>query len=420
MSVPGGRRGFDGSRLDATLAAAVASHLVPHVVAVVADADGVIYSGAAGSRVQGAGQAPGQDLRQSIGVDSLFKIASMTKPVTTAAALQLVEQGRLDLEAPVDAYLPEFAELQVLDGFDRDTPILRPPRGRATVRRLAVHTAGLGYWFWNAGLARWEAVTGTPNVLSGRAAALRAPLVADPGAGFEYGIATDWLGLVVERVAGRPLDSYVEEHLTGPLGMASTTFRPDAAQRARLVPVHRREEPPGAAGPPGTGVDGGWRSTRVDWVTDPDWCSGGHGLYSTPRDYAIFQRALLRGGEVDGVRILAERTVADVFTPQIGDLSFPAHIATADPRSSADVDLGPGLTWGLGLLLNRVRTPGMRAAGSGGWSGIFNTSFWVDHRTGITAAIYTQLLPFMAAGAARTCAEVERAVYAGLAGPGRP
>jgi len=384
----------DPALLDDVLAAAVAAGHVPHVVALVADADGPVYTGSAGPA----------------GLDSLFRIASMTKIFTTVAALQQAERGRLHLDAPVATYLPQFADLRVLDGFDGDTPGLRPPRSLATVRRLMMHTAGLGYWFWDAGLARWHRVTGTPTVASGRAEALTAPLVADPGSRFDYGVATDWLGLVVEAVAGQPLDRYVEEHLTGPLGMASTSFHPDDALRARLVPVHRRRE------------DGGWRVSSFDWSRTPDWWSGGHGLYSTPRDVAVLQRALLRGGEVDGVRILAEPSVQLAFTPPISGLTLPARIATADPRTSADAELGPGLAWGLGLLVSTLDRTGPaggrtgRAAGSGGWAGIFNTFYWVDRRHGITAAVYTQTLPFLDPGPAVTAAAFETAVYRALDG----
>jgi CubicO group peptidase (beta-lactamase class C family) len=340
-------------------------------------------------------------------VDAVFRIASMTKAVTTAAALQLVERGVLELDAPVQRYLPAFAELQVLDGFDGDVPVLRAPATRATVRQLATHTSGLGYWFWNAALFRWERATGTPNVLAGSSRALTVPLVADPGTRWEYGIGTDWLGRVVEVVSGQSLDAYVAANITGPLGMADTTFRPDAALRARLVPVHRRDE------------DGVWRATELDWPRAPDWWSGGHGLYSTAPDYLRFQRMLLGGGALDGVRVLAEDTVADAFTDQLGGLSVPARIATAHPASSADLVLGPGHTWGLGLLLTRQDAPGRRSAGSGSWYGIYNTHFWVDRRTRLTGAVHTQVLPFADPGALRTITEIEAALY-GRSSPAPP
>ena len=185
------------SPIDKVLEDAVAAGAVPHVAAIAADADGVIYQGASGPRAAGEGDP--------VGVDTHFRIMSMTKMVATVAALRLVEQGRLELDGPVAEYCPEFADLQVLVGFDGDTPKLRPPASRATVRQLITHTAGLGYWFWNEDLVRWDAVTGNPPLISGLRGAFRAPLLHDPGTRFNYGINTDWLGKVVESAGATPL-----------------------------------------------------------------------------------------------------------------------------------------------------------------------------------------------------------------------
>ena len=165
------------------------------MVALAARADGVFYEGAAGKRAADAGDPITQD--------TMLRIASMTKMVTTTAALQLSEQGRLDLDAPVDTYRPEFADLQVLEGFDDSTPRLRPPRTRATVRQLITHTAGLAYWFFNRDIDRYEQITGTPNVMPGTVGVFRSPLASDPGTRFEYGINIDWLGRVIEAVSSR-------------------------------------------------------------------------------------------------------------------------------------------------------------------------------------------------------------------------
>ncbi len=380
--------------LDAVLQDAVSSGAVPNVVAVVADTDGPRYEGAAGPRAAG-GSEP-------VSADSHFRIMSMTKMVATAAALQLVERGLLDLSAPVEQYCPRFGDLQVLDGFDGDTPRLRPPASKATVLQLVTHTAGVGYWFFNEDLLRWEAATGTPNVLSGSNVVFSAPLLADPGTRYEYGINTDWLGKVIEAAGGTTLDVAVKEGITGPLGMHETTFSPGPAQRADLVPVHLR------------GEDGAWTPSGVELHPEPEYVAGGHGLYSTPRDYLRFQRALLGGGEVDGTRILQESTVDAAFTNQIGDLDFPATIATADPASTADFTAGPGHKWGYGLLLNTADVPGRRRAGSGAWAGLCNTHFWVDRTAGITGAVYTQTLPFVAPEVHQVYVDLETALYDAL------
>jgi methyl acetate hydrolase len=383
--------------VDEVLHSAVERGDVPLVVAMAADRGGVIYEGAAGERAPGSGEP--------VTPDTMFRIASMTKMVTTVAALQLVERGDLDLDEPVETYLPEFARLQVLEGFDGETPRLRPPASQATVRQLVTHTAGLTYWFWNADMVRWHEVTGTPNVLSGSIETFKAPLVADPGSAYEYGINTDWLGRVVEAAGGRSLRDHFDEHILAPLGMGSTTFLMDDEQRAGCVPIHAR------------GEDGGWEATAIDWSQEPEWWAGGHGLHSTPRDYLRFQRMLLGGGTLDGARILERATVEQAFRNQIGELEFPAAIRTADPASTADFDAGPGFKWGLGLLLNTEQQPGMRAPGSGAWAGLFNTHFWVDPASGITGAVYTQSLPFVEPRVFAVYPAFEQALYASLAEP---
>lgn len=382
------------STIDKVLQDAVDSGAVPHVAAIAANRDGVIYEGAAGKRVAGESG--------DVTTETQFRIMSMTKMVATAAALQQMESGALDLDAPVETYCPEFADIQVLEGFDGDTPKLRPAGSRATVKQLITHTSGLGYWFWNDELVQFEAKTGIPNVVPGSAEAFKAPLLHDPGARFNYGINTDWLGKVVEAVAGKTLDVVVKEGLSGPLGMDHTDFRMNAEQHANAVTVHLK------------GEDGQWSSAGNVLNEEPDWWAGGHGLYSTPRDYIRFERALLRGGELDGTRILQESTVKAAFSNQIGDLDFPAAIPTADPATTDALDVGPGWKWGYGLLINTQDVPGGRKAGSGAWAGLFNTHFWIDPTTGICASVYTNSLPFITPEAMGMYGSFEQALYASL------
>jgi CubicO group peptidase (beta-lactamase class C family) len=380
--------------IDQVLQDAVQQGVVPNVVAMAADHHGPIYEGAAGPRVAGGSDA--------VTPDTTFRIASMTKMVATAAALQLVEEGRLDLDDPVEKYRPEFANLQVLEGFDGDTPRLRAPRTKATVRHLVTHTSGVSYWFWNADIVRWQEITGTPDVTSGDEVIFTAPLVADPGTTFEYGINTDWLGRVVEAASDTPLDVLITERILRPLGMDHTAFAIGEEQRADLVPIHLR------------GEDGQWTTTEIDWARNPDYWAGGHGLYSTPRDYLRFQQMLLNSGTLDGVQILEHGTVDAAFSNQIGSLHFPEEIRTADPGSSADFLAGPGYKFGLGLLLNDHDVPGMRRVGSGAWAGLFNTHFWVDRKTGVTGAIYSQTLPFVEPPVFQVYVDFEKALYASL------
>jgi methyl acetate hydrolase len=249
--------GFDGSRIDGLLEDAVNSGTCHGVAALVVDRDGVLHESFAGAA------AP----------DTIFRNASMTKAPVTMGALQLVEQGRLDLDATVASVMPEFAELQVLDGFDGERPILRAPASAPTIRQLMNHTAGLGYFFLNEPLLRYCAQTGLPSPLEGRKAALSAPLVNDPGTVWEYGVNTDWLGLAVERVSGQRLSDYLAEHVYEPLGMTNSTFAPTAEQRARLLPVRMRT------------ADGALAPTELDLAPESEWDAAGHGSYGTIGDY---------------------------------------------------------------------------------------------------------------------------------------
>jgi methyl acetate hydrolase len=385
----------NSSSIDQVLNDAVGSGGVPHVVAIAADENGVIYQGAAGPRTVGDDEPASPD--------TVFRIMSMTKMPCTVLALQAMEQGILDLDAPVVNYCPEFAEVQVLTGFQDGLPQLRPPASQATVRQLITHTSGLGYWFWHGDLVQWEKISGIPNVVAGTKAALRAPMVADPGTAFIYGINTDWLGQVVEAATGLPLDVAMKQNITGPLGMDHTAFIMNDADRANCSPVHVK------------GEDGQWSSIGEILNQQPEYYAGGHGLYGPPSDYIRFERALLRGGELDGARILQAGTVAEAFRNQIGDLDFPAEIPTADPASSDSFALGPGYKWGYGLLLNTEDEPGRRRAWSGAWAGLCNTHFWVDRSAGICASIYSNFLPFITPEALSLYADFERALYRELA-----
>ena len=388
---------IDGSAIDGVLRDAVQRGAVPNAVAVAADRDGVIYRGAAGPRV------PGGD--DPVAADTHFRIMSMTKMVATVAALQQVEQGRLDLDAPVAEYCPEFADVRVLDGWDGDTPRLREPSGTATVKHLVTHTSGLGYWFLSEDLIRWEQVTGTPNVLSGANAIFGAPMLTDPGRRFIYGINTDWLGKVVEATSGVRLDEAIAEGITGPLGMRDTAFQMAEGWKDTTTPVAFK-------------APDGWVDSGIELNQSPEYYAGGHGLYSTPNDYIRFQRALLRDGELDGVRILSPDTVDAAFRNQIGDLDFPETIPSFDPNSSCDVTLGPGLKWGLGLLLNTQEAPGMRRAYSGSWAGLANTHFWVDRTSGVCASLYSNYLPFVPPEGLQLLVDFEAALYSSLSSSG--
>jgi methyl acetate hydrolase len=377
--------GFDGTGIDGQLKAAVEGGTYEGVSAIVVDRDGVLYEGAAGSA----------------GPDTMFRNASMTKALATTGALQLVEQGRLDLDATVESILPEFSKLQVLDGFDGDTPRLRAPKTKATVRQLATHTSGLGYFFTNEDLYRYAEQTGLASPMTGLKESLMGPLARDPATLWEYGVSTDWLGLVVEAVSGQTLDVYLAEHLFGPLGMVDTTFSPTDEQRARLMPLSMRNS------------DGALVPLDLDLPPDPEWAAAGHGSYGTATDYGRFIRAMLNNGELDGTRILEAGTVEMAFSDHLDGIPLPEIMKSADPMFSNDVPALPvPQGWGLGFHLVSVDIPSMRSAGTGDWAGLFNTYYWIDRATGVGGAIMTQVLPFFDQAIVEALLGFEVAVYA--------
>jgi CubicO group peptidase (beta-lactamase class C family) len=390
--------GEDPATIDELLERACAEGVVPGVVAMVADRDGVVYEGAAGRLRIGDG-APAT-------VDTMFRIASMTKALTSVAALQLVEQGRLELAQSVASVIPAFGELQLLEGFDGDEPRLRKLSREPTIQHLLTHTSGLSYWFSNVDLKRWHEVTGAPDPLTGLRKCLDTPFVAEPGERWEYGLNTAWLGVVVEAVAGQPLDAYLTEHVFAPLGMSDSTFSPTAAQRDRLMEIHDRTP------------DGGLALSEIEILEEPEMAFGGEGAYGTAGDYMRFLRAVLRGGELDSARILQPETVALMFADHLEGAPLPEVMSSAIPELTNDVPSLPCRQgWGLGLHLVLEDLPGMRRASTGDWAGLFNSYYWVDPTSGITAAIFTQLLPFFDARMVDTLMQFEQAVYAEVGAP---
>jgi CubicO group peptidase (beta-lactamase class C family) len=382
--------------IDDTLKRAVDARTVPGVVAMATTADGPCYAGAFGLRRLG-GSDP-------MTPDTVFRIASMTKAITCVAAMQLVEQGKLSLDAPVPAIDPGLAHPQVLDGFDsRGKPILRPAKRSITLKHLMTHTAGFCYEQWNPDLERAVAALGMPQMATGKLVALRMPLMFDPGEHWEYGINIDWVGRLVEEISGQKLDAYFAEHITGPLGMKDTGFAVSPEQRGRQATVHQRAD------------DGSLTPQSFEVPTEREFLAGGGGLYSTAGDYLSFLQMLLQGGELNGARILKPETVALMGENHIGAL--PAGVLKANwPHMTNDVDLFPGqpVRWGLGYMLTPEPGPHGRGAGSLTWAGIFNTYYWLDPATRVAGVVMTQILPFADPATLGVLGDFERAVYAAI------
>jgi methyl acetate hydrolase len=392
---------MDAGGIDRLLKGAVAAAALPGVVAVAGDREGTLYEGASGRL--------SLDREETVRPDTIMRLGSMTKAITSVAALQLLERGVLELEQPVEDILPGFGELQVLEGFAGNAPLLRAPVRRATIRNLLTHTSGLGYWFVNADLHRYQQLTGVPNPIMGLRALLEMPLVADPGTRWEYGTSTDWLGLVIEAASGQDLANYCSEHIFVPLDMPDATFSPSDDQRARTMAVHARA--PGGA----------LRLAPNAWEDEPDFFSGGGGAFATGRDYLRFMRALLRGGELDGERVLRAETVELAFTDHLDGIPWPVAMNSQIPELSNSVPSTPvSQGFGLGFHLVLKGLPGMRSAGTGDGSGVFNCYYWIDRHAGVTGALLTQTLPFFDERIVELLVGFEIAVYAGIGTPAKP
>jgi methyl acetate hydrolase len=388
------------ARIDRALSRAVEAYEAPGVVAMAANASGLLYQGAFGVRDLANGPA--------MTIDTLFRVASMTKAVTSVAAIQLVEAGKLSLDGPVPAIDPALAAPQVLDGFDASgSPRLRPAKRPITLRHLLTHTAGFSYDTWDADMQRYAQATGLPSRATGRLAGLRQPLAFDPGERWEYGINTDWVGRIVEVVSGEPLDAYFQEHILAPLGMADTTFLPSPAQRARQASVHQRQ------------TDGSLEPQPLEEPFVPEVFAGGGGLYSTAPDYLRFLQMLLHEGSLGGARILRPETLALMNRNHIGNLSA-TMMRTQQPARSNDVDLvglfGADPKWGLAYLTNMAPGLNGRSANSLTWAGLFNSYYWIDPAKRVAGVIMTQILPFADPLALSLYGEFERGVYEMQAG----
>ncbi len=363
---------------------------IPGVVAAAANRDGVIFQDGFGIRDTATG-AP-------MTADTVVWIASMTKAVTGACAMQLVEQGKLSLDGDISAVLPELAHVQVLEGFDQaGKPRLRPAKRAITLRQLLTHTSGYAYEIWNADIARYLQETGIPSVATCQNAALTLPLVFDPGEKWAYGISIDWAGKAVEAASGQTLDHYMHDNILAPLGMADTGFRIGANQRRRLAKIYAR-------------TPDGFISTDTEIPQDPEFHMGGGGLYSTAGDYLKFARMIMQGGTLDGVQVLKPETVAMMARNAMGDLVCEA-MKTAAPPASNDVDFVAGMKWGLSFLINPDPMPTGRSAGSLAWAGLANSYFWIDPARQVTGVFATQVLPFFDQKAVQTFQEFETAVY---------
>lgn len=387
----GGRRLLDAANrtvpLDDTLRSGIAQRKIPAAVGMAASKDTILYAGAFGTRDSSG---------VPVNVDSIFSIASMTKAITTVAALQLVERGKVTLDEPVSRHLRQLEHLEVLEGFDPETgkPRVRLARTPVTLKHLLTHTSGMCYDIWDRDMFRYASKTKgeVPGV---------PPLMFEPGTRWQYGTGVDWAGRLVEAVSGMNLEEYFQAHILGPLEMRDTSYLLPASKFDRLVTGYLRQP------------DRSLRQNPRVAPTVPKEFNGGGGLYSTTADYVRFMQMILQKGHGRKQdRILQPKTVESMEVNQIR-AATAGKMKSYRPDFSSDVDMQPGANekWGLGFLINTTAYAGGRSAGSLAWAGLFNTFYWIDPKRSVCAVLMMQFLPFVDKEAVGLLGDFERAVY---------
>jgi methyl acetate hydrolase len=398
-SLPGNRGSDPHVKMSETAAAAISQQLAaavergdtPGVVALVVDPDRVLYEGASGM-LDAAKNVP-------MPLNAIFQIASMTKPVTSVAAMMLLEAGKLRLDDPVSKYLDGFDSLQVITKFNQadGTYETRPARRPMTIRHLLTHTSGIGYAFSNLTVARLQQGTQKRE--------WEFPLLHDPGERWTYGASTRVLGLIVEKITGASLEAYYQDRIFKPLGMVDTSYAVAADKQSRVPATHLRV----------SGTLQEQPRTPIPATATPPFRGDG-GLYSTVHDYGLFMRMLLNGGRLGNARLLSERSVQVMGDNHIGSVYVEEQPA-ADPLRTKPFPLGAGRDkFGLGFQIasSDKRQAEFRSPGSLSWAGIFNTEFWIDPARHIGAVQMMHVLPFYDDGAIRTLRDFERLVYRSL------
>ena len=369
------------ARISAWMRRYVDDGKVPYLTAGIVRRGGIAFLDACGSGDpdNGAPTPP---------IDHIARYYSMTKPVTTVAAMTLLEEGRLQLDDPVARYIPEFADTRVYVSGPYADMRTEPQASPMTVRHLMTHTAGLTYGLFDPGPVgeayRKSSVNfGDPKAsladMARKAASV--PLCFQPGSKWTYSVATDVLGRVVEVIAGQPLDQVFRERILGPLGMVDTAFGVPADKAARMVACYEK-----TASVRMKRSDGGGDSR---FSGDPVMHSGGGGLVSTIPDYLRFLEMLRRGGELDGVRILGRKTVDLMMSNHL-----PGDIASMGVATFSEMPM-VGMGFGLGgsILLDPARAQILGSAGEFAWGGLASTGFWIDRTEELSVILITQLVP---------------------------
>ena len=349
-------------------AAAIQRGDIPGAVTLIVNREGVLYQGVVGK----------QDVARNadMSADTIFRIASMTKPVTSVAIMVLVDAGKLKLDDPVSQYLPEFKDRPVISKFNPAdaTYETRPAKRAITIRHLMTHTSGLGYAFTDPTIARLLKDTKITEP--------ELPLLQDPGTKWQYSASTRVLGWVVEKVSGEKLDVFLQKQIFGPLKMVDTAHVVVADKVSRVVTVHSRKD--------------GKLTEEANTPAQESTIRGDGGLYSTANDYALFVRMLLNGGTLNGVKILSTKSVRMMGENPAGGIVMQTQ-PDANPDRTRPFPVGAGRDkFGLGFQITAAdpQYAKYRSPGSLSWGGIFNTHFWIDPKRQIAGIVLMQTLPF--------------------------
>ncbi|MGH3320793.1 MAG: serine hydrolase domain-containing protein [Streptosporangiaceae bacterium] len=378
--------GFDPDRL-----ARVDRHFAPYVDD--GRLPGWLIMVSRGGKVAHLGMYGQRDMEAGLPVesDTIFRIYSMTKPITSVAAMMLYEEGAFELADPVSRFIPSFADMRVYLRGSSYAPATEPVTEPVRLWHLLTHTSGLTYGFHYAhpvdGMYREAGFEiGGPRGMDLAAccdAWARLPLLFQPGAEWNYGVSTDVLGRVIEVISGQPLDAFLDERIFGPLGMTDTAFFADDSRVDRLAALYAAETHTGRAAP--------YTSLGRGALRRPEYLSGGGGLVSTVADYHRFTQMLLRGGELEGARLLSPRTVRYMsrnHLPGGADLD-----AFGRPLHAESTFQGMGFGLGFAVLEDPVANKVLSSPGELSWGGLASTAFWIDPAEEVTAVFLTQLIP---------------------------
>ena len=372
------------SEIDVILQRAVQQGTVPGVVAMVTNKDQVVYEGAFGLMDVGKHKAMSKD--------AIFRIASMTKPVTSVAVMMLVEQGKLSLDDPVSKYMPSFKDRELIATFNAADATFTSSKAskEVLIRHLLTNTSGLAYTFSNDTANRLQQKLNKP--------AEELPLLYEPGTRWTYSGSTRVLGQVVEKITGGGLDQFLEQRIFKPLELQDTSYVVPDAKTNRVVTTHRRE-------------NGKLMETpNPEKIQSP--VAGDGGLNSTAADYIKFLQMFLNHGQWRGTTLLGKSSIQAMTKNQIGDVIVQTQ-TTTDPLRSQNFPIGAGrdkFGFGFQITTSNKENPNLRSPGSYTWAGIYNTHFWVDPKRQIAAVIMMQVLPFYDDGCMKLYQDVEEMI----------